>query len=175
MGKNFHQILPPQKARTVLNHLFFSGKQHQAEQLRNGEWKVSVSSIDKEFIDIPEVLVDQFDKSIKSSSGLSIEDLKELDYTISEVGPQSGVYTWLDVFGRGPDEPFSGLELAVEHASKDAFYVFKELSRCGCCSKIHAAITLRGIRDYSDRVKPGRAIPSGECRECGELCYPIGK
>jgi hypothetical protein len=44
---------------------------------------------------------------------------------------------------------------------------------CDNCKKVHPAKKLKAIPDLFERVEPGCPLPSGECPDCGALCYPI--
>ncbi|KKN24117.1 hypothetical protein LCGC14_0898060 [marine sediment metagenome] len=44
---------------------------------------------------------------------------------------------------------------------------------CDNCSREHKAAALHGIANLFDRLEPGGTVPSGECPECGALCYPV--
>lgn len=51
----------------------------------------------------------------------------------------------------------------------------KERSKCDNCGwrgvpKIDA---FADIPDLFERIEPGGVVPSGECPECGALCYPL--
>ena len=43
---------------------------------------------------------------------------------------------------------------------------------CDNCGKTFVEKKLKEIKDLLQRVEPGRIVPSGECPECGALCYP---
>lgn len=46
--------------------------------------------------------------------------------------------------------------------------------KCDNCGVIYEAETdLVEIRHFWERVTPGNTMPSGECPECGALCYPV--
>ncbi len=45
--------------------------------------------------------------------------------------------------------------------------------QCDNCGKVFTADELCDVEDFSMRVEPGGIVPSGECPECGALCYPI--
>ena len=45
--------------------------------------------------------------------------------------------------------------------------------RCDNCGEIWKADELEGIENLDNRVDPGSIVPSGECPECGALCYPV--
>lgn len=47
------------------------------------------------------------------------------------------------------------------------------LHKCDNCGLISAEDQLDMIRDYHDRVDAGGVAPSGECPDCGALCYPV--
>lgn len=46
------------------------------------------------------------------------------------------------------------------------------LHTCDGCGKISSAENLEDIEDLGQRVEAGGTVPSGECPECGALCYP---
>lgn len=48
----------------------------------------------------------------------------------------------------------------------------KGLSLCDNCDKIFVTKNLPAVKDLEQRVDPGSIMPSGECPECGCLCYP---
>ena len=43
---------------------------------------------------------------------------------------------------------------------------------CDNCGQTFAGKKLKQIKDLLQRVEPGGIVPSGECPECGALCYP---
>jgi hypothetical protein len=45
--------------------------------------------------------------------------------------------------------------------------------RCDNCGKTWKADELEGIKDLDNRVDAGSVVPSGQCPECGALCYPV--
>ncbi len=47
--------------------------------------------------------------------------------------------------------------------------------RCDNCSATHLAGRLKDIDRLGERVEPGGTMPSGECPNCGALCYPVDK
>jgi len=51
--------------------------------------------------------------------------------------------------------------------------VVGEVSDCGNC-QWHGipAIIFPNIPDFMERIEPGGTVPSGECPQCGALCYP---
>ena len=46
---------------------------------------------------------------------------------------------------------------------------------CDSCSLVHTAEALNGINGLAERLEPGGVVPSGECPDCGALCYPVEK
>jgi hypothetical protein len=46
---------------------------------------------------------------------------------------------------------------------------------CDGCEKTWSASKLEDISDLTERIEPGGIVPSGECPECGALCYPKAK
>ena len=50
----------------------------------------------------------------------------------------------------------------------------KTAHRCGNCGAVHTdktLIPLVEVQRLAERLDPGSTVPSGECRECGALCY----
>ena len=45
--------------------------------------------------------------------------------------------------------------------------------RCDGCGKFVLGKSLLPIQDIEQRVEPGGTVPSGECPDCGALCYPL--
>jgi hypothetical protein len=45
--------------------------------------------------------------------------------------------------------------------------------KCGNCQKVWTAKRLKDIQDLEQRIEAGGMVPSGECPECGALCYPV--
>lgn len=43
---------------------------------------------------------------------------------------------------------------------------------CDNCSALWEEGDLKPAADLSERVDPGGVMPSGECPDCGALCYP---
>lgn len=43
---------------------------------------------------------------------------------------------------------------------------------CANCERIWKLTELKEIADFWARVEPGETVPSGECPDCGALCYP---
>ena len=44
---------------------------------------------------------------------------------------------------------------------------------CDNCQKTWEDEELAEIHDPVERIDPGGVVPSGECPECGALCYPV--
>ncbi len=44
---------------------------------------------------------------------------------------------------------------------------------CDNCGAVIDSEDVCPIEDFFQRVEPGGMVPSGECPECGALCYPI--
>ncbi len=49
----------------------------------------------------------------------------------------------------------------------------ESVHRCADCGKIVKGKSLAPIHDLEQRIEPGGVVPSGECPDCGALCYPI--
>jgi len=45
--------------------------------------------------------------------------------------------------------------------------------QCDNCEQVFHAAELKSILNLEQRVDPGGVVPSGECPECGVLCYPV--
>jgi len=44
---------------------------------------------------------------------------------------------------------------------------------CDGCGAFVLGKSLLPIQDIEQRVEPGGMVPSGECPDCGALCYPV--
>lgn len=44
---------------------------------------------------------------------------------------------------------------------------------CANCGGAWEDGDLQPVRDYFERVEPGGTVPSGECPDCGALCFPV--
>lgn len=105
------------------------------------------------------------------SAPLSEDDLAALGYEIMEDSDQPGLYLWRRD-QEGSDISFNTKEKAVASASANAMSVY-ELSRCDNCRKVHSEENLVDPKDLGQRLDPGGTVPSGECPDCGALCYPL--
>lgn len=47
------------------------------------------------------------------------------------------------------------------------------MNRCDNCLKLWPDSKLRPIAHLGERLEPGGTVPSGECPDCGALCYPV--
>jgi hypothetical protein len=43
---------------------------------------------------------------------------------------------------------------------------------CDNCGATFECDQLEAIESFFERVEPGGLVPSGECPDCGALCYP---
>lgn len=103
---------------------------------------------------------------------LSEEELLGLGFEIREDPDQPHLWLWRNDTD-GSDVSFSYRAQAVADASRAAFATF-ELHRCDNCGKLHSDETIiLPIKDLHQRVEPGGVMPSGECADCGCLCYPV--
>lgn len=103
---------------------------------------------------------------------LKKEELLDLGYEINEDQDRPGEFFWKttnDVSAMS----FDSEEVAVFSASNHALRVHDDLHRCDNCGKVHVNEMLKIAKHLGERVEPGGFMPSGECRECGALCYPI--
>lgn len=103
---------------------------------------------------------------------LNKEDLLYLGYEINEDPDQPGKFYW-KTKGSTSEMSVDSEEEAVFSASNHAWLVHDELHRCDNCGKVHANETLKIAKHLGERIDPGGVMPSGECKECGALCYPI--
>jgi hypothetical protein len=44
---------------------------------------------------------------------------------------------------------------------------------CDNCGSLWLGSELDRVRDLLQRVQPGGVMPSGQCPDCGALCYPV--
>lgn len=103
-------------------------------------------------------------------SVLTEDELLTLGYRIPL--PDLKQYYWEYGDSEG-SEDFPSKEEAIKAASKDAFNTF-DLHCCDSCGKIHVEDGMNAIDDFLTRTDPGEGVvPSGQCTECGTLCYPI--
>jgi hypothetical protein len=103
---------------------------------------------------------------------LNKEELLDLGYEINEDPDQPGKFYWKttdDVSAMS----FDSEDVAVFSASNHALRVHDDLHRCDNCGKVHTDETLKIAKHLGERADPGGVMPSGECMECGALCYPI--
>ncbi len=103
---------------------------------------------------------------------LNKDDLLYLGYEINEDPDQPGKFYW-KTKGSTSEMSVDSEEEAVFSASNHAWLVHDELHRCDNCGKVHANETLKIAKHLGERIDPGGVMPSGECKECGALCYPI--
>jgi hypothetical protein len=103
---------------------------------------------------------------------LNKEELLGLGYEINEDPDQPGMFYWKTKIEASVTSFYSEEE-AVFSASDHAWRVHDELRRCDNCGKVHTDETLKIAKHLGERVDPGGVMPSGECNECGALCYPI--
>lgn len=102
---------------------------------------------------------------------LTHEDLLGLGYEISRDPDQAGKFYWRRDMDES-DISYDSEDDAIKAAVVDAKETY-ELHRCDNCCKVHSDETLVDAKDLSMRTEPGGVIPSGECSDCGALCYPI--
>lgn len=101
---------------------------------------------------------------------LSEKNLVDLGYRIVEDPDQPMRWLWL-CNQDASETSFASKAEAIADATRDAFETFEELSRCDNCGKVHSDQTLVPARHLSMRVDPNGVMPSGECPDCGALCY----
>jgi len=103
---------------------------------------------------------------------LSKEELEALGYEFL-VDQDNKAFIYFTTPDDEPSESFLDESDAIRAASANAKEVY-EISRCGNCGRVHNEQTLVAIKDMSERTDPGSVVPSGECPDCGALCYLIG-
>jgi len=106
---------------------------------------------------------------------LTEDELLALGYSILFTTTGMGISATKSYFWGTDDnasEDFMTNDEALKSASIDVFSKH-ELHRCDNCGKLHNEQTLLAAKDLSMRTDPGGVVPSGECEDCGSLCYPI--
>jgi hypothetical protein len=102
---------------------------------------------------------------------LTKQDLMALGYEINLDPDQTGTFYWR--YGQdGSDTSFQEEVGAVQDADEHAEAVL-DLHRCDNCGKVHLDEKLQDVRHAAQRVDPGCPAPSGQCPDCGALCYPL--
>jgi hypothetical protein len=103
---------------------------------------------------------------------LTKDDLLALDYEILPDPDQPGQFCWRNAGNGTCDTGFDTEARAIEAAAAEAMEAYA-LHRCDDCGRVHSDETLVPAQRLSERVGPGGPTPSGECPDCGALCYPI--
>lgn len=103
---------------------------------------------------------------------LNKEELLGLGYEFSPDSERPGLYRWDNedqgTFGAAHETE----DDAILGASSEALAC--GVSRCDNCGKLHTDAMLKlPIKDLAQRVDPNGAMPSGECSDCGCLCYAM--
>lgn len=93
-------------------------------------------------------------------------DLEGLGYVFA---PDGEGHTW-KLGEAGEVLRCATLGKAVGEARADALGRF-ELHQCDNCGKVLASENLVTAKNLGMRSSPGGVIPSGECPDCGALCY----
>jgi len=102
---------------------------------------------------------------------LTKEDLEGFGYEFVSKPGNPGKHHW-ECRGDSSDLEFDYEDNCVADAAKHAV-ANNDLHRCENCGAVHAQPDLKVVEDYSMRVEPGNPAPSGECPDCGALCYPL--
>lgn len=100
---------------------------------------------------------------------LTHEDLLGLGYEISPDPGQPGKFYWRQWMAAS-DISYDSEAETIAAAAADAKETYS-LHRCDNCGKVHSAETLVEAKDLAMRTDPGGIVPSGECADCGSLCY----
>lgn len=100
---------------------------------------------------------------------LSKKDLLSIGYTFHISDFKRPYFVTPDKRG---SEDYDSEKDAIVNAAQDAVENCV-LSRCDNCGKVHLEENLAEAKHLSMRTEPGGTIPSGECPDCGALCYPL--
>lgn len=103
---------------------------------------------------------------------LNKEELADLGYNICPDPDQEGKWYWRNDQDAS-EISFDSEAAATLAAAQDA--EIRPLSRCDNCGKVHSEQTLVEAKDLSMRTDPNGPVPTGECPDCGALCYEIEK
>jgi len=99
-------------------------------------------------------------------------ELNVLGYEVNEDPDQPGKFYWRND-QEGSEISFDSEDEAIAAATRDAKETYG-LHRCDNCGKLHSDETLvLPIKDIFQRVEAGGVMPSGECSDCGSLCYKL--
>lgn len=103
----------------------------------------------------------------------TVDQLQRLGINVSGDQDQPGLWQWFDTINQeGCDTSLSSMQKALQEASTYA----REnggLTQCDNCSHVWREDQLKSVEKLSMRVAPGEAMPSGECPDCGCLCFPL--
>lgn len=102
---------------------------------------------------------------------LDKDDLVILGYVINPDPDQIGMFYWKNDM-ENSDISFDSEEEAIAAAATDAFSSF-DLCRCDNCGLVYTDETVHPVKHLEMRVESGGVMPSGQCSECGALCYPF--
>lgn len=102
---------------------------------------------------------------------LNKDQLLQLGYEINPDPDQPGMYYWKNDT-EGSEISFGSEAVTVLSANLNAI-MGSDLHVCDNCGKIHTDEMLLVAKDLGQRVAPGGVYPSGECSDCGVLCYPV--
>lgn len=102
---------------------------------------------------------------------LSVEELLALGYEIrADEAPPFRFYWVRD--GARSNGNYLDAVTAQSDAVDDALETYS-VSRCNDCGKAHTDETMVEVKNLPMRVSGGDPTPSGECPDCGALCYPL--
>lgn len=83
----------------------------------------------------------------------------------------------------GRDEAFLNADAALEDMARCLKVVRRHLraevknaedfAQCNNCTKVFSEESLDEPAELAERTEPGGTVPSGQCPECGCLCYPV--
>jgi hypothetical protein len=96
--------------------------------------------------------------------------LEEEEHHIVEV---MGTFDYCMGYYDGLSQITSGVSAVDGNMAEElANRVDSSSHECDNCGGTWEEDDLHPIKDYFERVEPGGTVPSGECPECGALCYP---
>jgi hypothetical protein len=84
-------------------------------------------------------------------------------------------YSWFVTLPRTKTRPPRIADETHAQVLRDAIEAgHLDVHRCDNCQKVHLDFQIeKDIKRLHERVDPGGEMPSGECPECGALCYPV--
>jgi len=78
------------------------------------------------------------------------------------------VYHRLSILGRPPKQDHAPKQ---DQAPSKIVPAGEDLCQCANCCEMWREDQLHAIEHWFERCEPGEIIPTGQCPECGALCY----